>query len=131
MQIKIFKDVKKYALTSSLKKEDIELVKKYRPAALKEKDAEGNDVFAISYVEGKPSIAPIGMTFGSASNEGGYAMIVGDLPTVKAGEDYKNAIADIVGSALGHINTLEATIPTVVAEIKSARTALLSSIEEA
>ena len=46
MQIKIFKNLKQYTLTSSIKKDDLDLVKKYRPAALKKKDADGNDIFA-------------------------------------------------------------------------------------
>ena len=41
MQIKIFNDLKQYTLTSTLTKADIDLVKKYRPSALKKQDAEG------------------------------------------------------------------------------------------
>ena len=131
MQIKIFKDLKQYTLTSSLTKADIATAKKYRPAALKVKDSEGNDVFAMSYVEGKPCVAANGVTFGSASADGGYAMIVGQLPDeLPAGTTAGDYIADKVGAALGYINVLEASIPDVVAEITAERNALIGSITE-
>ena len=132
MQIKIFKDLRKYTLTSTLTKADIELVKKYRPAALKKQDADGNDLFAMSYVEGKPSVFANGITFGAATANGGYAMITGDLPeTVPAGTTYGDLIADKVGAALQYVNVLEEEIPAVVASIQSERAALLGGIVEA
>lgn len=132
MQIKIFKDLRKYTLTSTLTKTDIELVKKYRPAALKKQDTDGNDLFAMSYVEGKPSVFANGITFGAATANGGYAMITGDLPdTVPAGTTYGDLIADKVGAALQYVNVLEEEIPAVVANIQSERAALLGGIVEA
>lgn len=131
MQIKIFKDLKKFTLTSTLTKEDIGLVKKYRPSALKKQDAEGNDIFAVSYVEGRPCISANGVTFGAASANGGYAMVSGDLPeNIDAGK-YGEYIADLVGAALPFVNELEATIPEVVNTIKAERAALLGGIVEA
>ena len=129
MTIKIFRDLKQYTLTSSLKVEDIELVKKYKPVALKKKDADGNDIFAVSYVEGRPCVSANGITFGSASAEGGFAMITGNLPdTLSNNTTAADYVADKVGSALALINEFEASIPEVVNTIKSERAALISGI---
>lgn len=131
MQIKIFKDLKKYTLTSTLTKADIDLVRKYRPTALKKQDADGNDIFAMSYVEEHPCVSANGITFGSQSANGGYAMITGDLPEAPSdGKTYGDYVADRVGAALVHINALETDIPAIVMSIKAERAALLSGIVE-
>lgn len=131
MQIKIFKNLKQYTLTSSLKKDDIELVKKYRPGALKKKDADGNDIFAMSYVEGKPCVAANGITFGAADVDGGYAMIIGSLPeALPANTTAGDYIADKVGSALEFVNEFEALIPEIAEEIRAERNELIASIAE-
>ena len=132
MQIKIFKNLKQYTLTSSIKKDDIELAKKYRPGALKKKDTEGNDIFAISYVEGKSCVAPNGITFGAADVDTGCAMIIGTIPeALPANTTAGDYIADKVGSVLEFVNEFEATIPGVVNAIKTERAALIDSITEA
>lgn len=132
MQIKIFKNLKQYTLTSTLKKSDIELVKKYRPDALKKKDADGNDICAMSYVEGKPCMSANGITFGSADVDTGCAMIVGTLPEkLPAGTTYGDYVADQVGSVLAFVNDMEANIPAVVGEITTQRATLIGSITEA
>ena len=132
MQIKLFRDLKKFTLTSSLTKKDIEIVKKYRPAALKKQDADGNDIFAMSYCEGRPCVSANGITFGSVSTEGGYAMITGDLPeTLPANTTYGDYVADKVGAALVYVNELEESIPGVVNAIQTERAALNDGSVEA
>lgn len=132
MQIKIFKDLHKYTLTSTITKAQIDLVKKYRPDALKKKDNDGNDLFAMSYVEGKPSVFANGITFGSASADGGFAMITGDLPTtLPEGTTYGDFVADKVGAALSYVNVMEIEIPAVAAEISSERFELINGMVEA
>lgn len=131
MQIKIFKNLKQYTLTSAIKTSDLELVKKYRPGALKKKDADGNDVFGMSYVEGKPCVAANGITFGSTDVDTGCAMIVGTLPeSLPANTTAGDYIADKVGAALAHVNELEAIIPEIASDIMAERTALIGSIAE-
>jgi hypothetical protein len=132
MTIKIFKDLKHFTLTSILTKENVDLVKKYRPAALKIKDADGNDIFGVSYVEGKHCASANGITFGSESSDSGALMVIGDIPAVlpdgcKTPTDY---VADIVGAALEHITALEETIPEVAAEIKAKRAEVIEGIVE-
>lgn len=130
MQINFFKDLKKFTLTSSVTKENIDLVKKYRPAALKVKDADGNDIFGMSYVEGKSCVSANGVTFGATASEGGYAMIVGDIPAEISKEKVGEYIADQVGAALAHINALEQIVPAAAAEITAERNALIGTISE-
>lgn len=132
MTITIHRDVNKYVLTSTIKKADLELAKKYRPDALKVKDSDGNDIFGMSFVAGKPCISKNGVTFGAA-NADGFAIVTGDIPE-KLPEGTPNAgeyVADIVGAALTHINALEAQLPDVVATIKNERAALIGSIANA
>ena len=131
MKITLHRDVEKYVLTSTLRKEDIETVKKYRPDALKIKDSEGNDVFGMSYVAGKPCVSKNGITFGS-TNADGFVIVVGDIPAnLPAGTSAGEYVADVVGAALTNINALEESIPAVVAEVKAERDELIGSITEA
>ena len=129
MKIKVFEDLKQYTLISTLTLEDIQTLKKYQPDALKIKNADGDDVFGISYVEGKHSVSAIGITFGAASVKGNFAMVVGTIPA--GTEKVEEYIADQVGAALVHINTLEESIPEALKTIKAARAELISGIEKA
>lgn len=131
MTIKIFKDLKQFTLTSTLTKEDFNLVQKYRPDALKIKNEDGDDVFALSYSEGRSCVSPFGVTFGATSADDKKLMIVGCLPAVNGDESYGDKIADIVGAALPHVETLEKALPDVVAQIKAQRKALIDSITTA
>ena len=131
MIIRIFRDLKQYTLTSSITKDDIDIIKKYRPAALKKKDADGNDIFAVSYVEDRPCISPSGMTFGSVSAEGGYVMIVGSLPeTLPEHMSAGDYVADKVGSALSFVSEFETSVPDVANSIRHERAELINGIVE-
>lgn len=132
MKITLHNDVAKYVLTSTLKKADIELVKKYRPGALKIKDSDGNEIFGMSYVAGKSCISKNGVTFGGV-NADGFAIVTGDIPE-KFPEGTPNAgeyVADLVGAAITYVNTLEADLPAVVTAIKNERAALIGGITNA
>lgn len=125
MQIKVFMNLKKYTLTSSIKAEDIELVKKYRPKALKKQDSDGNDVFAISYVKGKSSVFANGITFGGEDYDTGHAIVVGDLPDEADITDY---VLDKVSAALPYIEEFERELPVVVTEIRNERERVANSV---
>lgn len=128
MKIVVFKNLRQYTLTSALKKEDVELVKKYRPDALKKKDAEGNDVFAISYVAGKSCLSTNGITFGAVEDETNCLMLIGTLPESVSLENSNEYIADVTGSAIASLLEIEAAIPAQIAEIKAERTNIISKI---
>ena len=96
------------------------------------KDSDGNDIFGMSFVAGKPCISKNGVTFG-AVNADGLAIVTGDIPE-KLPEGTPNAgeyVADVVGAALAHVNALEASLPEVVATIKTERAALIGGITNA
>ena len=132
MQIKIFKLPKQYALISSIKKSDIELVKKYRPDALKKKNEAGDDIFAMSYVEGKSCVSANGITFRAVDADTGCAVIIGALPdTLPANTTNGDYIADVVGAALPFVNEIEEKVPAIAAEIRAERSTLIGSITEA
>lgn len=131
MKITLHQDVKKFVLTSTLKKADIELVKKYAPDALKIKDKDGNDVFGMSYCADKHGVSKVGVTFGGV-NKDGFAIVVGDLPAnLPENQKPGEYVADIVGAAIQNINVLEEAIPAVVTDIKTQRAELIGSITEA
>ena len=118
-----------FVATSAIKAEDIALVAKYKPDALKIKDKDGNDVFSVSYVkDGKSSIASFGVTFTGESRgeNGGFATLTLTLPAGTT--DAKKYVAELVGSVIENVGKLEESIPAVVAEIKATRAALLDSI---
>lgn len=127
MKLAVIKDVKKYILTSTIAKEEFDLVSKYAPSSLKVKDAEGNDLFAMSYAEGKHSISKFGVTFGGVSHEGKKLLVTGDLPELPDGTEGEY-VADLVGAALTFINALEEIVPAKAAKIKEERTALIKDI---
>lgn len=129
MNAKVLRDIGKYIVTANVKTADIETLKKYRPAALKEVDADGNDTFAVSYNPGHGAIASFGVTFGTSTTEGGYAAIVGDLPETEPTGGYGAWLADILGPALEKMVAFEASIPAAAAEVNAARNDLIASIE--
>lgn len=128
MQIKVFKDLREYTLTSELTAEDILFAKKHCPKALKIQDSEGNDKFSVSYNEGHSSIADFGITFGAKTADDGKAMIVGLIPDGTKLDDAGEYVADKIGAALPYITELEKSIPTAIAEVKAQRKALIDGI---
>jgi len=128
MQIKIFKDLREYTLTSTIKAEDIIFAKKYCPKALKIQDDEGNDIFAMSYNENHNSVSAVGVTFGGKTADDGYAIVCGKLPGDVKLEDAGEYVADMVGAALENINTIEKTLPAVLTDVKAQRKALIDGI---
>lgn len=118
-----------YTLNSELTVEDIVLLKKYNPDALTIKDEDGNVKFAVGYSEGKPSIAPFGVTFGMKSFNDGKASITETLPTtLDTAEKAKEYVAEKFGGVVAYLETLESTIPEAAKVIKDKRKALIDSI---
>ena len=116
-----------FALTSSIKVEDIKMLKKQSPDSLKIKDDENNDIFGIDYVEGCPSISKFGITFSGSSRDGkGFATLTGTIPTgVTNAKDY---VADTFGSAASMLKDIETVLPDIIKEINDNRTAFINGI---
>lgn len=123
-----------YVLASEIKAEDIELLKKYDPEALKIKDKDGNDKFTVAYAEGKSGIQKFtgsaGVTFGGKTrDDAGNATITGTLPAGLIGKDEAKAfVAELVTPFLSYLNQLEQSIPEAAKKIRTERSALLDKI---
>ncbi len=107
-------------ITSSLKLEDINTIKKYRPQAL---TLMGGD-------DGKGGINANGAIFAEKSRDGNeYAVITmpldapaGDIESAKA------HLADTLGDAAAHLTALEAKLPAVLEEIRGQRKSFMDGI---
>ena len=128
MKVRVYKSLKQYAVVSSITAEQFAKVKKYKPAALRIKDEEGNDLFAIAYSEGRPCIAKCGVTFGS-TDENGNLQIVGVI-TPAEGQSDKDFVADIVAPVYEYLAEIEKQILEAVTDIQTAHTELVASISE-
>lgn len=118
-----------FVLTSVVKVDDIKLLSKYNPEALIVRDENKKEIFRISYVEGKSSIAPFGVTFGTASLDGnGYAQVTKELVGANA-NNVKETVADIVAPAQAYLQALEQTIPEAVAKVRETRQNLMDTID--
>lgn len=106
-------------VTSSLKRSDIELVKKFRKNALTLFEGEGKDkepVFCIDLTENSAGyINKNGVTFGPTTSADGNATVT--LVTDPDIEDVAEFFADKYGSAMLQLQKLEETIPAQLEEI--------------
>lgn len=116
-----------FVITSGITLDEYNLLTKWRPDALKVKNEDGDDVFAISYADGRPCVAPFGVTFGGTThNEDKFLTVTGMLPTdVKDPRDY---LADLLAPIVENLTTLENSVPGVAAEVKASHDALVASI---
>ena len=116
-------------ITSTLKREDINLVQKYRPTALVLMGGKENkeEVFRIANTSNPyGNISGKGAMFG-AENANGEAIITELFTAVS--DDIKSELADKYGTALVNLGKMEEILPTVVEEIKAERAALINAIE--
>lgn len=116
-------------VTSALRLEDIKTVQKYRPKALTLMGGEDGKeaVFAIGTTSGAGSINGVGASFGRETHDEGKLATVTLVLNGIAG-DVKEYVADMLGGAIINLNKLEATLPTVLAEIATEKANVLSNI---
>lgn len=122
---------KAMVITSTLKFEDIETVKKYRPDSLVLYEGEGDKkepVFAVGTAT-KGSINKFGAKFDGKNGEG-LAQLTMFL-NIPEDADVKDVISDNIGGALLYLNKLEEMLPAVVEEIATERAAIQANIEVA
>jgi len=124
MKIAIIADA--YALTSSIKAKEIELLKKYNPSALKVCDEEGNEKFSVGYVAGKPSVVGFGITFGG-KNADDEVTVTEIIPSGTA--DAKEFIADRFGAIIPYLKQLEETVPAEAKKVADNKKAIIDSIK--
>lgn len=116
---------------SELKLEDIKTIAKYEPKALTLMGGEDGKepIFAVGLTTDAGDININGASFGKADADGKatITMVMQGVPTEKA----KDWVADRLGSAIMHLNALEAKLPEVLSSISTKRAAVMEGIEVA
>lgn len=116
---------------SELKLEDIKTIAKYEPKALTLMGGEDGKepIFAVGLTTDAGDININGASFGKADADGKatITMVMQGVPTEKA----KDWVADRLGSAIMHLNALEAKLPEVLSSISAKRAAVMEGIEVA
>lgn len=126
MKITITADA--FAITSSIKKEEYDLVKKHNPSALKIVDEEGNELFTVGYTEGRPSLEPFGVTFGGLTRDNDkFLTYTGNIPSGTT--DAKEYVTDKVGVLYENLKKIEDNMTTAVKGVEEARKSIKDSIK--
>jgi predicted butyrate kinase (DUF1464 family) len=115
--------------TSSLSLEELKLVAKLRPQALRLMGGENNKevVFAIGVAKGNGSINQYGASFAGETHDDAKLATITMIAEGVTG-DVKEWAADRIGAAIININKIEANLPDVLAEIRTEKAAVLSNI---
>ena len=113
---------------SDKKLEDLMLIAKHRPNALKLMSEDGKEcIYAIGVGAGKGSINKYGATFSDIThNPDGLATITLDIPECVT--DAQEYALEKIGIAIVHINNIEQTLDGVIAEIAAERDLVMQSI---
>ena len=121
---------KAVVVTSTLKIDEIKMVKKYRPEALTLFEGEGDKkepVFCIGLTRGAGEINQYGASFSENTlGDGKEAQVTMILPDGIS--DVKEYVSDAIGRAVIKLNKLEATIPGVIEEIKAEKAEIEANI---
>ena len=114
-------------ITSTLKVEDIKTLQEVNRKALAVLDEEQNEIFSVSYHEGKRNISKYGITFDTV-NADGLAVIATTI-VIKDGQDVKKVIARDLREALHFLPKVEAQINVAISELNEEIDNIASSIE--
>lgn len=123
---------KAIVITSALKLEELETVKKYQPKALVLLGGEDGKepIFAVGVVRGSAGkICNIGVEFGEETQTEKLATMTLMAPAdVK---DMKEYVADKYGAALMNLAKLEANLPAVIGAIAAEKQSIMDNISVA
>lgn len=119
-------------LTSGVKLEDIQLLEKYNPDALKlyrtDEDGKKECVFTVK-TAACGGIGPRAAIFDAASLDGnGLATFTTDVPVGVTPENLKEKVADLIGNGVILLNEVEAQIPAAVEAVKANQASVMESI---
>lgn len=116
-------------ITSAVQLEQLKMIAKYRPEALKLMGGKDNKelMYSVGVVDGSGGMNSNGALFGRSSHEGGFAEITMLMQGID-GDKMKDAVADKLGGALIKLNALEATLPAVIEEIAAEKAKILEAI---
>ena len=124
---------KAIVITSALKLEELETVKKYQPKALVLLGGEDGKepIFAVGVVRGSAGkIGNVGVEFGEETHDDQKLatmtlMVPGDV------KDMKEYVADKYGAALMNLAKLEANLPAVIGAIAAEKQSIMDNISVA
>lgn len=119
---------KAVVITSSMKLDDIKLVKKYRPEALILRGGEDGKepIFALSAgFDGV--INNVGACFADVTRDDQKLATI-TMSTNYDGDDIVEFVADSLGTAITNLNKLEETLPAVIEEIAAEKANVVSHI---
>lgn len=123
---------KAIVITSALKLEELETVKKYQPKALVLLGGEDGKepIFAVGVVRGSAGkIGNVGVEFGEETQTEKLATMTLMAPAdVK---DMKEYVADKYGAALMNLAKLEANLPAVIGAIAAEKQSIMDNISVA
>ena len=102
-------------IVSGVKLEDWKLVEKHAPETLIIVDETGEPIFKVMTAGGSGSMNKYGVVWGSYLSEEGNATVTILLDDEV--ENKKEAVMDVVGSALLDVIEMEKKIPSIVEEI--------------
>jgi hypothetical protein len=107
--------------------EDLELVKKHRPKALKIVDEETKEeLFAIGI--GRGSLNSVGISFGGVTNDDAKLATV-TMPIPSDVEDSQDYVKEMAGTAIMNLNMIEAGISEILEEIRAEQKKVEDSIK--
>ncbi len=102
-------------VVSGTKLEDWKLVEKYAPEALQIVSEEGEPLFRIETASGTGSMNRYGVAWGAHTGEDGSATVT--ILFDDDVEDKKEAVLDVIGTALLDLQEVEERLPEVIEEI--------------
>ena len=104
-------------VVSGIKLEDWELAEKYAPEALKIMNGEGEPVFKVETAKGTGSMNHYGVCWGAGyPTEEGFATVT--ILIDDEVENKKDAVMDVIGSALLDLAEIENRMPGILEEIR-------------
>lgn len=113
-------------VTSSIKKEDYELLAKFKPEVLKVKDADGNVIFHVcKSMKGYANENGVGFN-GATRDDNEFLTLTMDVAGIK---DVKTYITDMFGAILPMVDKIEAEVVSAAATTQAARQAFMNSIK--
>lgn len=114
------------SVVSTLKLDELNLVKKYRPDALALREGEDKKIIFKIFVTSHGEMDATGISFNAANTDGNAVMneIFDNVPD----GDIKDVIAEKYGVGILNLRKLEASLPQVIADIKSERTTIINTI---
>ena len=115
-EVKVYMMGAAAVVVSGVKLEDWKLVEQYAPEALRIMDENGEPVFRVMTKKGSGSMNRYGVVWGSYLSEEGNATV-----TMLLDEDVENpkeAVMEVIGSALLDLAGIEKALPGAIEEIR-------------